>query len=82
MPISEVEQIGIIFERCQHLSIAKFETIGRKYSSKIDEWFHQNTIDSTFRKQIRFSHVWIGKKINSINENPKRMKLMEKNESN
>jgi len=82
MPISEVKQIEMIFERCQHLSIAKFETIGRKYSSKIDEWFHQNTIDSTFRKQIRFTHVWIGKKINSINENPKRMKLMNKNQSN
>ncbi len=82
MPISEVEQIGIIFEWCRYLSIAKFETIGRKYSSKVDEWFDQNTIDSTFRKQNTFSHVWIGKRINSINENPKRMKFMERNQSN
>jgi hypothetical protein len=80
MPISKIEQIEIIFERCRDLSIAKFETVRKKCSLEVAEWFDQNTIDSTFRRQNRYNHIWIGKKINPINENSKRIKFMN-NES-
>ena len=60
-----------IFIDCQ------FETTGTKLSAEIGEWFKENTIDSKFRRQNGFNHIWIGKKINQINENPKRIKLME-----
>jgi hypothetical protein len=77
IPINQLEQIQIIFERCHYLSIGKFETKGTKLSAEIAEWFEENTIGSIFRRQNGFNHIWIGKKINQINENPKRIKLME-----
>jgi hypothetical protein len=76
IPIHKLEQVEIIFQRCPYLSIVKFETKGNDLSAKIAEWFEENTIDSMFRRYNECDYVWIGKKLNQINENPKRIKLM------
>jgi hypothetical protein len=78
MPINQLEQVQIIFQRCPYLSIVKFATKGNDLSAKIDEWFEENTIDSMFGRHSGCDYVWIGKKLNQINENPKRIKLMNK----
>jgi hypothetical protein len=78
IPIQKLEQVEIIFERCHYLTVVKFATKRTKLSREITEWFEQNTIDSMFRRQNGFSHIWIGEKMKQINENPKRIKLMDK----
>jgi hypothetical protein len=79
MPINQLKQVKIIFQRCPYLSIVKFQTKGKDLSAKITEWFEENTIDSMVPiRDDGFSHIWIGEKINQINENPKRIKLMNK----
>jgi hypothetical protein len=75
IPIHKLEQVEIIFQRCHYLSIVKFAMRRTKLLREITEWFEQNTIDSMFRRQNGFSHIWIGEKLNQINENPKRIKL-------
>ncbi len=77
IPIQKLGQVEIIFERCHYLSVVRFATKRTKLSREIAEWFEQNTIDSIFRRQNGFSHIWIGEKINQINDNPKRIKLMD-----
>lgn len=81
MPISQVEEVEMIFERCRYLSIIKFEMTYGTDSMKIEKWFDKNTIDSIFERRYRLIHVWIGNRINQINENSKRIKFME-NQSN
>jgi hypothetical protein len=80
IPINELEQIELILGRCPYLSIIKFEISRRKFSREVIQWFEKNTIHSMFTRQNGYDRIWIGKRINRINENPKRMKLM-KNES-
>jgi hypothetical protein len=77
IPINQLKQIEIIFERCHYLLIVKFETKGTKLPVEIAEWFEENTIGSIFRRQNGFSHIWIGTKINQINKNSKRIKINE-----
>ncbi len=80
IPINELEQIELILERCSYLSVIKFEIPRRKFSREVIQWFEKNTIDSMFTRQNGCDRIWIGKRINRINENPKRIKVM-KNES-
>jgi hypothetical protein len=76
--INQLEQIEIILARCQYLSVVKFEITGAKFSAEVVQWFQQNTIDSMFGRHSGCDCIWIGKKINQINQNPKRIKLMDK----
>jgi len=77
MPINQLKQIEIIFERCQYLSFVKFEITQAKFSSEVVQCFQQKTIDSMFGRHNGCECIWIGKKINQINKNPKRIKLMD-----
>ncbi len=77
IPIYQLEQIEIIFKRCQYLAFIKFEITRAKFSAEVVQWFQQKTIDSMFGRHNGCECIWIGKKINQINENPKRIKLMD-----
>lgn len=79
LPINNLEQIKMIFERCENLSTIKFDA-KLKFSKEIIQWFNDNTINSTCKSSKRTINVWIGKKniqlINSRTDN-KRIKLTD-----
>ncbi len=64
IPINQLDQIKLILERCQHLSVVQFEITRTKFSADVVEWFNQNTIDSTCWRHSECDIIWIGKKIN------------------
>ena len=76
IPIEKIEEIEMILERCQHLSIARIPQ-----SMKIKQWFERNTSDSIYRKSNGFDIVWIGKKNNDDQKQDnfkcKRIKISE-----
>ncbi|CAF1126692.1 unnamed protein product [Rotaria sordida] len=80
IPINKLDQIKIILERCQDLSVVQFEITRSKFSEEVIQWFTQNTIDSTFRRRERYNTIWIGKKTNEISINHKRIKLIDDNQ--
>jgi hypothetical protein len=61
LPINSLYQMKMIIERCEKLSIIEFN-IKPKYSKEIIEWFNNNTIKSTCKKDGRTITVWLGKK--------------------
>ncbi|CAF1382834.1 unnamed protein product [Rotaria sp. Silwood1] len=77
IPINQLDQIEAILERCQNLSVIQFEITRLKFSQEVVDWFNQHTIDSTIQKHARCNIIWIGKKINHITDNHKRIKLDE-----
>ncbi|CAF1369931.1 unnamed protein product [Rotaria sordida] len=77
IPINQLNQIEIIFKRCQNLSVVRFEITRSKFSQQVIDWFNQNTMNSTFRRHNGCDIVWIGKKINHIKDSHKRIKLDE-----
>lgn len=77
IPLNQLDQIEIIWERCQNLSVIEFEITRLKFSQEVINWFNQNTINSKFRRQNGHDIVWIGKRINCIKNNCKRMKLSD-----
>ncbi|CAF1104696.1 unnamed protein product [Rotaria sordida] len=82
IPINRLDQIKIILERCQDLSVVQFAITRSKFSEEVIQWFTQNTIDSTFRRRDECNIIWIGKKTNEISINHKRMKLTDDNQFN
>jgi hypothetical protein len=77
IPINQLDQIKIILERCQYLSVVQFEVTRTKFSAEVAEWFAENTIDSAFWRHSGCDIIWIGKKINHISVNHKRIKLID-----
>jgi hypothetical protein len=43
MSINQLEQIDSIFERCQYLTVVKFEVTQTQFSAEIVRWFEQKT---------------------------------------
>ena len=77
IPVNELNQIEVIFERCQNLSIVQFEINRPKFSLEVISWFNQRTTNSAFRSHVGCDTIWIGTKTNLIKENHKRIKLDE-----
>ncbi|CAF3388723.1 unnamed protein product [Rotaria socialis] len=82
MPANELNQIEVIFERCQNLSIVQFEITRTKFSLEVIKWFNQHTADSAFRRHVGCDTIWIGTKNILIKENHKRIKLDENQSDN
>jgi hypothetical protein len=61
IPVNRLDQIQIILERCQHLSVVQFQITRSKLSEEVIEWFVGNTIDSTFWRHDGCDIIWIGK---------------------
>ncbi|CAF3864380.1 unnamed protein product [Adineta steineri] len=77
LAISKLGQIKMILDRCQYLSVAKFETTRLKLSAEITHWFTENTIDSTLTRQNGCDIIWIGKRKSPMIVNHKRIKLSD-----
>ncbi|CAF3171372.1 unnamed protein product [Rotaria sp. Silwood2] len=77
IPINQLDLIEVILERCQNLSVIQFEISRLKFSQEVIDWFNQNTVDSTIRRRAGCDLIWIGNKINHIENNHKRIKLNE-----
>ncbi|CAF4725063.1 unnamed protein product [Rotaria sp. Silwood1] len=77
IPMNKLNYIEIILERCQNLTVVQFEITRSKFSQEVIGWFNQNTKDSTFQRHAGCDIIWIGKKINHIEDSHKRFKLDE-----
>jgi hypothetical protein len=75
IPINRLDQIQFILERCQHLSVIQFETTRLKFSEEVIEWFTKHTISSAFERHNGCDIIWIGKKLEEVNVNYKRIKF-------
>ena len=76
IPIKEMKQIEMIFERCPHLTVGEFST-ERRLSREIVQWFEEKTIGSIVRRVKECDTIWIGKKKEENDLNQKRMKFDE-----
>jgi hypothetical protein len=79
IPINNCEQVKMILERCENLLTIKFD-IKSKFSKEIIQWFNDNTINSTCKKDNRTIIVWLGKKTiqsTDVRVNNKRIKLTD-----
>ncbi|CAF1347143.1 unnamed protein product [Adineta steineri] len=77
LAISKLDQIRTILDRCQYLSVAKFETTRLKLSAEITHWFTENTINSTLTRQNGCDIIWIGKRRSPMIVNHKRIKSFD-----
>ncbi|CAF3952343.1 unnamed protein product [Adineta steineri] len=77
LAVNKLDQIEMILDRCQYLSVVKFETTRLKLSAEIIHWFTENTIDSTVTRQNGCNVVWIGKRKSPMIFNHKRIKLSD-----
>ena len=59
IPINDIKQVEMIFERCFHLRVIQFQT-RLNYGTDVKQWFEENSIGSIFRKGNQFDIVWIG----------------------
>ncbi len=59
--INTVNQIKRILEKCEKLSTIKLDT-NLNFARKIIQWFDDNTINSTCKKNYTTITVWLGKK--------------------
>ncbi|UJR19674.1 hypothetical protein I4U23_022809 [Adineta vaga] len=80
VPVSDLNDIKVVFERCNHLSSIQFNIRQRKFSKEIVRWIIDNATDSTYRTDPNFVKVWVGKnkiESNELNVGSKRIKLSE-----
>ncbi|CAF1347211.1 unnamed protein product [Adineta steineri] len=77
LAISKLDQIKMILDRCQYLSVAKFETTRLKLSAENTHWFTENTIDSTLTRHNGCDIIWVGKRKRPMIFNHKRIKLSD-----
>jgi len=62
IPIDNLDQINMILQRCENLSIIEFDIEGVEFCKKVINWFDENTTDTTCRESNDIVTVWLGKK--------------------
>jgi hypothetical protein len=78
--INDLDQIKLIFERCENLTTIKFYTVDANFSEKVINWFANNTINTTCKADDETVSVWLGKKKTQSTEirlDHKRIKLTD-----
>jgi len=82
IPISNLEQIKMIFKRCENLSTIEFYYEDIKLGKQVTSWFSHNTTNTTCKESYGRVSVWFGKKksqSNQVNIHHKRIKLTSNN---
>ena len=77
IPINDVEIIPMIAENCRQLRVLQLPKKSVLFSRKIREWFERNTIGSIISQSDEYDTIWVGKFRQTIQSNPKRIKLNE-----
>ncbi|CAF1076684.1 unnamed protein product [Adineta ricciae] len=83
IPIDQIDQIDMVWQTCQNLSIIELQVNKYTLLSAIIKWFDKNSVNTICRYDRMAVVVWLGKRISPSSESDhrrKRIKLLSSSE--